>query len=150
MRYFKNTGSLLLFPSLITELCRRAGVEEYPHDTWVWSKTLIYSLKSRVEDAPGKTKKRKIDLGKSIHKDIDSCRPSTSSPFEEISIEIRAIRELVSGCPLGPRVSSTAGHSYVAQTNYERFLADQMEKGASISRLERSYSTLAQLHKELK
>lgn len=36
MDHFKNQGGVhLFFPSLITELSRRAGVEEYASDTWV-------------------------------------------------------------------------------------------------------------------
>ncbi|KAF3683306.1 hypothetical protein FXO37_01933 [Capsicum annuum] len=95
-------------------------------------------------------KKRKIDLGKSIDKDTNSCRPSTVRLFEEISIEIRVIKELVSRFPTGIGGSSTTLHSCVAQTNYERFLANQQEQGDTISRIERVYSSLAHSHRELR
>lgn len=59
----------------------------------------IYSLKIRGEKASVKIKKRKIDLGKSIGEDKHSCRPSTISLFEEITMEMRAIKEFVADFP---------------------------------------------------
>lgn len=45
-------------------------------------KTLIYLLKILGEDAPGMSKKKKNDLGKSIDEDTNSCRPSTVGPYD--------------------------------------------------------------------
>lgn len=73
MSNFKNQGgSLLLFSSLIIELRRRVGVEEYPRDTWIYPKKPIYPLKIWGEGTLGKTKKKNIDLGKSDDAEIKS------------------------------------------------------------------------------
>ncbi|KAF3628348.1 60S ribosomal protein L23 [Capsicum annuum] len=79
------------------------------------------------EEALCKSKKRKIDLSKSIDKDVGSYRPYISASFEEISVKMMTIRELMSGLPIGPGGSSTTCYSYVAQTDYERVLEDQQE-----------------------
>lgn len=79
IRHIKNQGGpLLMFPSLITKLCKRAGVEEDPRDTWVCPKILIYLLNIRGEGTFRKIKNRKVDLGKSVEDDMDSSRPSFS------------------------------------------------------------------------
>lgn len=108
-------------------LHRRSRVEEYIRDTWVLQKNPIYPLKIREESALGKSKKRKINLGKSTDEDIDSCRTSIIGLFKEISIDMGAIRELVSRLPTGLGAPSISCHSYVAQTHYEWFLVDQQD-----------------------
>lgn len=85
-------------------------------------------------------KKRKIDLGKSIDKDRYSCRPSTTVQFEEISIEIKVINDFVAGYPTRLGESNTT--YYIAQSDYEKCMKDQKKLGATISRLERAYSSL--------
>ncbi|KAF3681585.1 hypothetical protein FXO38_01640 [Capsicum annuum] len=53
-RHFKNhRGTLLLFPFLITKLCKRANVEEYSIDTWVYPGPCIFLLKFQDEGSPG-------------------------------------------------------------------------------------------------
>ncbi|KAF3654587.1 hypothetical protein FXO37_16401 [Capsicum annuum] len=54
----------LYFPSLIIELCKSAGVEEYASDTWVCPNSSIFSLKIRGDSALNKSKKRNINLEK--------------------------------------------------------------------------------------
>lgn len=61
-------------------------------------------------------KKRNVDLGISINDEIYSSRPSIPGLFEEISSEMSAIREIMSGLPMGPGDSSTAHHFYIAYT----------------------------------
>lgn len=115
MRYVKKPdSSLLLLPSLITELYRRLGVEEYSKETWVHPKNPIYPLKIQGEGVFGNSKKRKIDLEKSTYKDMDSFRPSIIGSFEEIIVEIRTIMELVFGFSIEPRGPSSTRHSYVS------------------------------------
>lgn len=115
---FKNhSGILLLFPSLINELCRRVGVVQYLEDTWVYPNTPIYRLKIRGEGAPGKSKKRKINLGKLTEDVTESCSPSTADPFDEISVDLRAIKKLVAGLPQRSGESSTTRHSYICRFN---------------------------------
>lgn len=51
-RYFRNYGgTYLLLPSLITELCKRAQVEECATDTWVPQGPRIFPLKFIGEGA---------------------------------------------------------------------------------------------------
>lgn len=100
IKFFKNhNGMNLLFSSSIIELCKRVGVVEYHEDTWVLPCTPIYPLKIWCEGASINSKKRKIDLGKSTYEKTKSCRTSTTSLFEEDSIDLRAIRDLVLGLP---------------------------------------------------
>lgn len=77
---------MLMFPSLNIELCKRVKVEKYLGDNCISLKTSIYLLKMHGEGATSKTKKRKINFGKSKDDDLDSCRPSSVGPFEELSI----------------------------------------------------------------
>lgn len=67
----------------------------------------IYPLHILGKEASGKNKKRKIDLGKSIGDETNSCRPSKLGIFQDILVEIKAIKELVVGFPQGLRESST-------------------------------------------
>lgn len=98
MWYFKlKCGFLVLFPYFITDLYRRVGVEEYLRDTWVPLKIPIYPFKIWGEDAPGKSKKRNINLVKLIDEDTDSHSPSIIGTIEEILVEIMAIKELMAG-----------------------------------------------------
>lgn len=150
MKFFRNYGGThLLFPYLITKLCRRAGVVEYPRDTWVSPETSIYPLKIWVEGALGKYKKKKIDLGKSTCEDPKSYRPDRADLFEEIGIDLNFIREFVWGLPKGSGEPFTTHHSYVAQSDYEKYLKDQQMHGATISRLEKAYSSLAEFHRKI-
>ncbi|KAF3620109.1 hypothetical protein FXO37_33401 [Capsicum annuum] len=120
MIFFKSYGGThLFFPSLITELHRLGGIKEYNRDTWVRPITLIYSLKIRGEGAPGKSKKRKSDLGKSNFEDPKYCKPYIVGPFEKIGIYLRAIRVLFLGLPQGSGDPSTTRHSYMARFDYE-------------------------------
>lgn len=66
-RYFKNQGGmLLLFPSLKTKLYKRAKVEGYVKDTWVHPSSSIFPLKFWGRGAQGQSKKKNMELGKSI------------------------------------------------------------------------------------
>lgn len=100
---------MLLFPSLITELCKRAKVKEYPRDNWISMKTPIYPLNMHSQGAPSKRKK-KIDLGKSVDDDIDPCWPFIAGSFDKLSNEIRSIRELIFGLLTGLEEPSTNRH----------------------------------------
>lgn len=86
---------------------------EYPRDTWVCLGTPIYTLKFWGEEALGKSKKRKIDLGKLTFEEPEYYRPSTDGPLEDISVDLRVIREL-----------STTHHLYMALSYYETYLED--------------------------
>lgn len=76
---------------MITELCKRAEVEEHLGDNGVSPNNPIFPLIIRGEGALSKGKKRKIDLGKSVDDDIKPCRPSITWPFEKLLSEMRAI-----------------------------------------------------------
>lgn len=77
IKHFKiHGGTLLLFPSFITELCKRFKVEEYPRDTWVQPNTLIYPLKIWGEGLSSKSKKTKINVDNSTYEDTNSSRTS--------------------------------------------------------------------------
>lgn len=95
----ESRGILFLFPSLITELCTRSEVKEYAVDTWVHPSPRIFPLNMQGDCAPSQSKNRKVDFGNSIAEDLDSCRPSTTGPLEDIDVDIKAIKELVSGFP---------------------------------------------------
>lgn len=83
LRHYKNQrGPMLIFQSLITKLCKRVEVEEYSRDNCISLKTLIYLLNMCGEGTTSKSKKKKIDLGKSIDDDLNSCRPPLPGPFE--------------------------------------------------------------------
>lgn len=128
MTCFKNqVDSLFLFPALIIEFFMISKFEEYSRDIWVYPKTSIYPLKIQGEGALGKSKKIKINSDMSVDKDTVSCNPSIVGLSELILVEMRAIKELVSWFNIGLGESSTTHHLYVAQTNYERYLAYQKE-----------------------
>lgn len=58
LKFYRNYGGMhLLFPFLITELCKRAGVVESSSDTWVSPKTPIYPLKIQGDGPLNKRKK---------------------------------------------------------------------------------------------
>ncbi|KAF3623267.1 putative pentatricopeptide repeat-containing protein-like [Capsicum annuum] len=85
MKFFKNHGSMnRSFPYLIIELCRRAGVGEYSRNTLMCPRTPIHPLKIYGEGIPAKSKKWKIDLGKSTCEDPKYCRSSTTGPLEDL------------------------------------------------------------------
>ncbi|KAF3656950.1 hypothetical protein FXO38_13905 [Capsicum annuum] len=139
IKFYRNYGGThLLFPSLINELCKKVRVVEYPDDTWVSPGTPIYHLKIQGEGAPGKRKKRKIDLGKSTVEESESYRPSTFKPLEDIGIDIRFINELVSGLPQGLGDPSTRQHSYVSCSDYDKYPKKQQTYEATISRLKKA------------
>lgn len=73
---------MLMFPSMITEMCRRVKVEEYLGDNWISPNTPIYPLKIRGKVTLGKSKKRKVKSEKSMEDNIDSYRPSSVGPFK--------------------------------------------------------------------
>lgn len=60
-----------------------------------------------------KEKNKKVKLGKSTTKELESCRPSTVRPLEDIIVDIRAIKKLIFGLPQGLGEPSTRSHSYV-------------------------------------
>lgn len=70
-----------MFLSLITKLCIRSRVEEYLGDNWTILKTTTYPLKMHDEGIASKSKKMKIDLGKLVDNDINSCRPTLEGPI---------------------------------------------------------------------
>lgn len=64
---------MLLFLFLIIEICKWVRVEEYTGDAQISPKTPIYLLKICGEGPTSKRKKRKIDTGKLIQDEFDSC-----------------------------------------------------------------------------
>lgn len=80
---------MLLFPSLIIELCKRDEVEEYLGDNWISLMKTIYPLKICGEGPHSKSKKKKIKLGKSVDDNVDSCRPYIAGPFKELSNQMQ-------------------------------------------------------------
>lgn len=122
IRHYRNKK--IMFPLLITKLYRRSRVDAFPKNSWVSPKTLSYLLKIRGEGVLGKSNKRKVDLGRSVDDNVNSCRQSVIGPIDEISVKMRAIKELVSKPPQEPEESSTIGHSYIAWSDYEKFLED--------------------------
>lgn len=66
-----------------------------------------------------RVRKRKIDLGKSKDDDMVSCSPSTTSLFDDILSNMRAIKEFISGLLMGLGGPSIARHYYIAQIDYE-------------------------------
>lgn len=67
---------MLMFLSLIAELCKQAKLEKYQRDNWIAPKTPIYPLKVCGKGEVAKPKKRKIKKGKSIKYELESSRPS--------------------------------------------------------------------------
>lgn len=90
-------GTLLLFPYLITKLCRRANIKEHLTDIRVKPNPYNFPLKIQGGGAPGYRKKRKIDVGKSTVERLESCIPFTVRNLKDIGMYIRFIKELVSG-----------------------------------------------------
>lgn len=151
IRHYRNKrGPMILFPSLITDLYWRSGVDAFPKDGWASPKTPIYPLNIREEGALRRINKRKVDLERSVEDDVDSYRPSTAGPIDEISFDMRVIKELVSKFPQGLGESSTNGHSYVARSNYEKLLKGYKKKGATVANIDRAYSSLAYSHRVLR
>lgn len=64
--YKSHGGPILIFPFLITELYKWAGVEECLRETRISPKTSIYPLKMHSEGAPSKSKKSKINTSKLV------------------------------------------------------------------------------------
>lgn len=61
-----------------------------------------------------------------------------------------AIRECVPGLPQGPRESSTVHYSYASQFDYEIYQEELKKQGASISKLERTYSSFIISQRDLR
>lgn len=94
-------------------------MEEYPIDTWVKLNPYITLHKIRGIGVPSQSKKRKVDLSKPTVEEPNYCRPSTTGHLEDIGIDIKAIKELVSGLPQGSGNFSIGRHSFVSQSDYE-------------------------------
>lgn len=67
---------------------------EYAADTRVCPGALIHPLRFRGEGSPGQSKKKIMDLSKSILEDIDSCRLSSANAFNDIFVQIQGVKEL--------------------------------------------------------
>lgn len=81
-------------------------------------------------------------MGKSIDENIVSCGTLAVGPFEEISVEMRTIRDFVFKLPQGPGEPSTTRHSYVAHSTIRDTWRTKRNRG-TISRFKRAYSSLA-------
>lgn len=81
---------MLLFPSLITGLCRWVGADESLKYSWISSKTPIYPLEIHREGALRKRKKRKAVLGRLVKYNVDLYRLSIIGPIDEISVKIKS------------------------------------------------------------
>lgn len=97
--------------------------------------TAIYPLKIRGERASGKSKKRKINLSKSIGKDTDSCWPSIAGTFDKNWVEMRSIKEFVERLPQGPRGPSTTCYSYWPSLTMRYTLRIRIKRGIPFLRL---------------
>lgn len=124
-------------------------MKKYVIDTWVHLRPRIFLLKIQGKGDPGQSKRRKIDLGKLIIEESESCRPSTTGNLEDIGVDIRVIKELVPRLPKGPREPPTRRHSYVSHSEYEKYQEDQKKKKATVSKLERAYSVVVESGKDL-
>lgn len=140
---------MLMFPSLITLLCKRADVEEYLGDNQISLKEPIYPLKMHGAGTTSNRKNRQIDLGKSVDDDLNYCRLSSVGQFEELSSHMYVVHEFVSKFLIRSGESSTGRHSYVYQGNFDKFLQDQKVQDATISRLMQAYTSFAQSHQDL-
>lgn len=115
-REFKLHDSLsLIFPFLITELCKRAELEEAPKDNGVSPRAPIIPLKVRGDGTTTKSKRRKVDSGKSLSVEESSTRPSMVGPFESLGNDLRVVRDLVKKLPQGPGDPFGERHSFVPQ-----------------------------------
>lgn len=115
-------------------------------DNCISRKTPIYPLNMHGEGTTSKSRKRKIQLGKSMDDELNVCRPFSAGLFEEISSHMRIVKELVSKLPQGPSESSTNPYSYVIQSDYDKLLEDKKAQWSTISRLEWAYNSLALSH----
>lgn len=77
-------------------------------------------------------KKRRIDIGKSVDNDLNSFNPSLAGLFENLSIQIWVVREMVSKLPTRLEESSTSCSSYFSQSDYDSFLHYQRTQEATI------------------
>ncbi|KAF3612871.1 hypothetical protein FXO38_36569 [Capsicum annuum] len=119
-------------------------------DTGVHPGPRIFPLKFRGEGDLGQGKKRKMDSKKSSQHDMGSCRPSSVNPLDNISGQIREVRELVSRLPQGPGEPSTTRHSYMTPSDYDIYCEEQKKQGATIFGLKRAYAALVGSHRDLK
>ncbi|KAG5571663.1 hypothetical protein H5410_061429 [Solanum commersonii] len=71
----------LVVPSLSTELCKRAEVDVLPGDNWIEPKNPIFAHKMHGEGTLIKSKKRKVDSGKSVHVEDNFPIPSTANIY---------------------------------------------------------------------
>lgn len=102
IKFYKNhSGTHLLFPSLITELCRRARVMEYPNNAWVRHGTPIYPLKIHGEREPSKSKNKKIDLGKSTCEEPKSLGHPLLVRLKILRLILGSLRSLFQDFPRG-------------------------------------------------
>lgn len=67
------------------------------------SKTPIYPLKICGKGSVLMTRKRMIDLGKSVYSDVDSSRPSSAGTFKELLSQMQIVKELGFNLPYGLR-----------------------------------------------
>ncbi|KAH0730013.1 hypothetical protein KY289_001201 [Solanum tuberosum] len=95
-----------------------------------------------------KSKKRKIESGKSGHVDDDSPRTLVVGPFESLASELRVVKELVAKPPQGPSESSTGTRYYVPQIEFDAYLIDQRKQKAQLANFEKAYVSLSLSHDE--
>ncbi|KAH0642234.1 hypothetical protein KY290_033830 [Solanum tuberosum] len=96
-----------------------------------------------------KSKKKKVDSGKSIHVEEDFPIPPVLGPFESLASELKIVKDIVTKLPQGSGESSSGPVSYVPQSEFDAYFKDQRKQKARLANLEKAYADLAKSHGEL-
>jgi len=98
--YVLQGGTLLIFPSLITELCRRAHVEKWNGDHLIPADKPLHPLRVTGAGSVLKSKKRKVEI--TVGEGSSSQTAQAEGPFGMLNSQLASIRDLVSQLPSGP------------------------------------------------
>lgn len=126
-----------------------AEVEEEPKDNWVSLRAPIFSLKARGEGTTRKSKRQKVDFGKSMSIKESSTRPLMVGPFESLANELRVVQHLVKNLPQGSSEAYREPHSFIPQKTLDVYLEDHRKKKAQLSCLDKAYANMVKSHSEL-
>lgn len=88
-------------------------------------------------------------MGKSTIEESELFWLSTAGPLEDIGVNIKVIKDLVSGLPKGSVEPSTKRHFYASYSDYDRYQKEKQTQRTILAKLKMAYSILVEYHRDL-